>query len=175
MTSHRGILIILFVVFLTACGDTGDKNSPSGAQSVEELAEKYISAINTRDKQAQKSLIHPRCLADLTDIQDLFIQETLERDFRHTVPDEREVKIDELAGDGLPFSEMVIWPIAPTHQLMIQFSTGDHSSTTLVRFLTYENGKWFINQPMLNDTNLQQYREHREGLKSHQSKENNPR
>jgi hypothetical protein len=166
-------IIVPSAVLFSGCSQKADLDFSGGAGSLDEFTDRYILAINARDTEEQRSLIHPLSFANLAELQELFIREALERSFRHSIPDERQVNIESLEAELLPFHEMVVWPVEPTHQLVIQFNTGEYSITTFVRFLREENGKWFKILPRLNESNLERYSDYRDSLESQMEAENN--
>jgi len=129
------------------------------AHTPEALAEQFIAVVNAKDQGKQKALIHPSCFQGLSAVQRQFLNEVLARDFRETIPQTRTAKVTKLDEGELPFSGMVVWPTKPTHQLEIEFSTGEHSSTSIIRFIAKEKDQWFIIVPMANDENLKKYEE----------------
>lgn len=125
----------------------------------EALADQFIGAVNAKSAEKQRALIHPRCLSELSAIQKQFIDETLARDFRRTIPEKRTVKVTSLDGPDVPFAGAVAWPIRPTHQIEIEFSTGENASASVIRFIAKEKDAWLIIIPMLTEENLKKYAE----------------
>ena len=125
----------------------------------EALAERFIAAVNAKNLKKQQAIIHPLCFADLSAVQKQFLDEALARDFRKTVPEKRTVKVSKLQEGKLPFADMMVWKIEPTHQIEIVFSTAKYSDTRLIRFAAKEKGRWFVVVPMLNAENLKRYEE----------------
>ncbi len=150
MRQLMGILMTLVLV-TAAYGQSAD--------TPEALAEQFIVAVNGKNRQKQQAIIHPRCFADLSALQQQFLDEALAKDFKKTVPEKRTVKVGKLEGVDLPFAGMMEWPVKPTHQFEIEFSTGEDSSTSIIRFIVKEKEGWFIIVPMLNAENLKQYEE----------------
>ena len=152
--STRQNLIGVFVIMVVASSVyAGNNDTP------EALAELFIAAVNAKSKEKQKATIHPRCFADLSPVQEEYQDETLARDFRKTIPEKRTVKVTKLDDGTLPFGDMVVWPLNLTHQLEIEFSTGENSSSSIIRFIGKENDQWFIIVPMMNNENLKRYKE----------------
>ncbi len=87
------------------------------------------------------------------------LEETLARDFRKAIPEKRTVKVTKLDSGTLPFGDMFVWSFNPTHQLEIEFSTGENSSSSIIRFIAKDNSQWFIIVPMLSKENLKKYGE----------------
>ena len=72
------------------------------------------------------------------------------------------VNVSKLEDGKLPFASMVIWQVAPSHEMTIQFSTGEYSGTTLIRFIAEEKGRWLIVLPIPNDKTLKKYAQRKE-------------
>ncbi len=149
----KKLIAVLVMMAIVASVYAGKSDTP------EVLAEMFVAAVNAKSKEKQQATILPRCFADLSPVQMEYLDETLARDFRKTIPEKRTVKVTELDGGTLPFGDMVIWPLNPTHQLEIEFSTGENSSCNIIRFIAKENDQWFIIVPMINNENLKKYEE----------------
>ena len=149
----KKLTAVLVMLALASSVYAGNNDTP------ETLAEMFIAAVNAKSKEKQKATIHPRCFADLSPVQEEYQDETLARDFRKTIPEKRTVKVTKLNDGTLPFGDMVVWPLNPTHQLEIEFSTGENSSSSIIRFIGKEKGQWFIIVPMINNENLMKYKE----------------
>lgn len=149
----KKVAAVLVMLTLAVSVYAGKNGTP------ETLAEQFIAAVNAKSKEKQKETIHQRCFADLSPVQKEYLDETLARDFRKTIPEKRTVKVTALDDGALPFGDMVVWPTKPTHQLEIEFITGENSSCTIIRFIAKEKDQWFIIVPMVNDENLKKYEE----------------
>jgi hypothetical protein len=155
----KNLAIALVFMIVASSVYAGNNDTP------EILAEQFIAAVNAKSKEKQNATIHPLCFSELSPVQKDYQEETLARDFRKTIPEKHTVKVTKLDGGTLPFGNMLVWPLNPTHQLEIEFSTGENSSSTIIRFIAKDKGKWFIIVPMLNKENLKKYGEKK---KSHQ-------
>ena len=153
MSTRQKVTAVLVMLTLAVSVYAGKNGTP------EALVEQFIAAVNAKIKEKQKETIHPRCFADLSPVQKEYMDETLARDFRKTIPEKRTVKVTALGDGALPFGDMVVWPIKPTHQLEIEFITGENSSCNIIRFIAKEKDQWFIIVPMVNDENLKKYEE----------------
>lgn len=140
----KKLAVVLVIVIVASSVYAVNNETP------ETLAEQFIAAVNTKNKEKQKATIHPQCFADLSPVQKDYLEETLARDFRKTIPEKRTVKVTKLDGGMLPFGDMVVWPLKPTHQLEIEFSTGENSSSNIIRFIAKDKDRWFIIVPMIN-------------------------
>ena len=154
-------MMTVLVVMMVAAGSlAANTDTPEG------LAEQYIGTVNAKIADRQRALIHPLCLANLSGLPKEFMDETLSRDFRRAIPEKRTVKVTALEGPKLPFAGAVVWPVKPTHQIEIEFSTGENASESVISFVAKEKEQWFIIVPMLNPENLKKYQERKS---SHQS------
>lgn len=149
----KKLVAVLVIVIVASSVYAGNKETP------ETLAEQFIAAVNAKSREMQNTTIHPQCFADLSPVQKDYLEETLARDFRKTIPEKRTVKVTKLDGSTLPFGDMFVWPLKPTHQLEIEFSTGENSSSNIIRFITKDKDQWFIIVPMLNKEILKKYEE----------------
>lgn len=145
--------MMIVAISMAAAVFAGPKDTP------EALADRFITAVNAKDGEQQKATVHPDCFASLTPVQKRYIKETLARDFQNVIPIQRTVKITKLDSADLPFGNMIVWPVKPTHRFEIEFSTGENSSTSIIRFIAQEKDQWFIIIPMLNSENLKKYEE----------------
>ena len=145
--------MLIVALSMAAAAFAGPKGTP------EALADRFITAVNAKDGEQLKATVHPDCFAGLTPVQKRYIQETLSRNLQNAIPIQRTVKITKLDGADLPFGNMVVWPVKPTHQLEVEFSTGEYSSTCMIRFIAQEKDQWFLIVPMLNSENLKKYEE----------------
>ncbi len=147
-------LAVALVIMIMASGVyAGNNDTP------EVLAEQFIAAVNAKSKEKQNATTHPQCFADLSPVQKDYLEETLARDFRKTIPEKRTVKVTKLDDGTLPFGDMFVWPLNPTHQLEIEFSTGENSSSSIIRFIAKDKDHWFIIVPILNKENRKKYEE----------------
>ncbi|MBI2471733.1 MAG: hypothetical protein HYV59_10910 [Planctomycetes bacterium] len=149
----KKLAAVLVIVIMASIAYAGNNETPKT------LAEQFIAAVNAKSKEKQKATIHPQCFTDLSQVQKEYLEETLARDFRKTIPEKRTVKVTKLDGGTLPFGDMVVWPLKPTHRLEIEFSTGENSSSNIIRFIAKDKDQWFFIVPMINKENLKKYEE----------------
>jgi len=145
------IMTMLISIMVVANSLAANSDTPEG------LAELFIGAINAKSAENQRALIHPQCLVGLSGLQKDFMDEALSKDFRRTIPEKRTVKITTLEGQELPFFGAMVWPVKPTHQIAIEFSTGENATTSVIRFVAKEKDQWFIVMPMLSPETLKKY------------------
>ncbi|MFZ2300495.1 MAG: hypothetical protein WAW10_01335 [Gallionella sp.] len=149
----KKLAAVLVVVIAASSASAGNSETP------EALSAQFIAAVNAKSEEKQKATIHPQCFADISPVQRDYLKETLVRDFRKTIPEKRTVKVTKLDDGTLPFGDMVVWPLKPTHQLEIEFNTGENSSSSIIRFIAKDKSQWFVIVPMISKENLKKYEE----------------
>lgn len=116
----------------------------------EDLAERFVSVLNAKDREKHRDLINPGCLAGLSDTQKQIMNETMERDFQRIIPEKYGIAVYKLKDGKLPFAGLVRWAVKPTHQLEVYYKTGESSSTSIIRYIAKDNEGWFLVVPLLN-------------------------
>jgi hypothetical protein len=105
------------------------------------FAPRLVEAINGRNLEKRKELLHPRSLACLTPQTRPHLDEALRAQFRHLVPPRHKVRAETMAADR-PLPEGVEFPIQPTHEIHVDYDTGPNRGVVIVAFLTYSDGRW---------------------------------
>lgn len=129
----------LLAIFIIGCF------SGQGYESPEKLAQALILAINQKDPEQFKNLIHPECKAGLSELEQKYLDLTIKNSLESVIPENAETKIYELKGWSPSSGEnMPRWPITPTHELSIDFSTGNNSSKSIGNYIAKDKGRWFL-------------------------------
>ena len=150
---------VLFIGLLTAVSVfAGSFETPEG------LAEQFIANINAKDQKGQWELLHPMCVKELSSPQKEFIDASIARDFRKTIPKKRNIRVTKLEEGALSFARSrLAFPVKPTHRFHVEFSTGEglplESRTAISRSIAKENGRWFITVPIMDEERLRKRRD----------------
>jgi hypothetical protein len=129
----------LMAVFITGC------SSSQGYESPEKLAQAFIIAINQKDPEKLRSLIHPECKKGLSRLEQKYLDLTIENSLNSEIPGNAKINIYEVKGWSPPLGDnMPRWPVTPTHQLSIDFSTGQYSSKSVGDYIMKDRGGWFF-------------------------------
>jgi hypothetical protein len=133
--------------------------------SAERLASNYIAAINAKDRARLIGLVHSHCLSNLSALEQQFMDECLEREFKYPIPDDRKVTTTLFASNSLASQVLggMTWRIEPTHQLQIDFRTGTNREVCLIRCIVEDRGAWFLDLPILNEDGLKRYADFKAG------------
>ena len=144
-------IIVFIILLMISSGFADDAKTP------ESLAGKFVAVVNAKKQKELRGLIHPKCFTNLSLIQKQFIDETNSRAFQKIIPESYKLKVSKLEEGKLPFADMMEWQVNPTHQIEIEFSTGEYSSTSIIRFIVKKKDQWFLVIPMLNKENMKEY------------------
>ncbi len=147
----KKILVILLIAFAVSSVKANESRTPDA------LVETFIKVVNAKDKKLQRTIVHPQCTKDLSPLQERYLSDRLQRDFRRLIPEKRQVKITALEEGPLPFEGMMIWKVKPTHEFEIEFSTGEYSSTSIIRFIAKGGENWYIVEGFPNAENMKLY------------------
>lgn len=150
------IVIVLTALLLAGC------TRVERPKTTEFLSKRYVDVVNAKNETGLRNLLHPDCLSKLSPLQDEFMNDILTREFRRPIPQKHTVSVSKLETESEPFSEMVVWRVKPTHQMQIDFSKGQLSGVTIVRFLRETKEGWCIVLPVPNDENLKKYKKKKE-------------
>lgn len=111
--------------------------------------QRYIAAVNSSDLIALKAIKHKTYLGCINDVNADYYQHIFNQSLKRTIPNNYEVSFEALTAEevsqelkgaekrGFPY------PLAPTHQMQIDYSKSEYSSVAIVRKLLLDNGQYF--------------------------------
>ena len=142
--------LALGLILLTA-GSAGAQGSEIPIATTHRIfVAEYVAAVNARDAERFRRLVHPKSLACITDDNRDFSDEWVARAFRHTLPDTYRLTSVRALGPNAPAmvpSSMAINPIPPTHTIQIDAQTAPHSFVTILLQVTQSAGAWLQVMP----------------------------
>jgi len=135
---------LVLLVALVAAGRPARAAQPAGAAPGREaFVRRYVEAVNARDVEALKRLVHPSSLECITPESADVFEDVFRRRLRHTIPPTYRVTVRPIeATEPLLFDGAVGYPVRPTHFLQVDFQRGERSSTTLVIQAAAEGAAW---------------------------------
>lgn len=108
-----------------------------------EFAPRLVAAINGKNVDRRKSLLHPKTLACITPQTQPFIEDALADQFRHNIPASYRSRADAIPADRpLSVAEGVVFPLRPTHQVQLDWETGPQQGVTFVALVAYTQSGW---------------------------------
>lgn len=108
-----------------------------------DFAPRLVAAINGKNLERRMALLHPKSLACLTRETRPFIEDSLGRQFRHSIPAGHQSAVETVAADfQLTVADGVEFPLRPTHALHIDWETAPFKSVTIIALVAYAEGGW---------------------------------
>lgn len=105
----------------------------------------YVAAVNARDTERFRRLVHPKSLACITDANRDFSDEWVARAFRHTLPDTYRLSgVRALPPNTPPIvpTTMAIDPVPPTHTIQIDAQPAPYQFVVILLQVTQSAGAW---------------------------------
>lgn len=146
----KQVLLLSSLLFVSSLSVAQAEDSdPVLSSEQQHYINQYIAAINSDSAEDLTTLMHPAYRQCMTPESQDFYDDLLQKSLKRTIPEdykvvfEKSVAVDiekEMTGAeqrGFPY------PVAPTHQLQIDYSTGEYAFTTIVRKLVLEQGRYY--------------------------------
>lgn len=135
--------LVLLVALVPAGHFAGAAQDAGAAPGHEAFVRRSVEAVNARDVEALKRLVHPSSRECITPESAGFFEDVFRRRLRHTIPPTYRVTVRPInAAEPLLFAGAVGYPVRPTHFLQVDFLRGERSSTTLVIQAAGGGGAW---------------------------------
>jgi hypothetical protein len=120
--------------------------APAIADSPErplEFAPRLVAAINGKNLDRRKALLHPKTLACITPQTQPFIEDSLADQFRYNIPASYASRFEVIpANRPLSVADGVTFPLRPTHQVQLDWETGPQQGVTFVALVAYTGSGW---------------------------------
>ena len=150
MTSTIAAGVVLLALALACVGSVPAAGAADGeAAGIQAghrtFAADYVAAVNSREVERWRRLVHPKSLACITDQNRDFFDDMTARALRRTLSGPYRVASVRVLGKSAPPGmppAMGSYPVPPTHQIQIDVDTGPTSSVTVIRDLALSNGVW---------------------------------
>ena len=150
MTSSIAAGVVLFALALAGVDSVPAAGVAAGEAAAIQaghrtFAADYVAAVNSREVERWRRLVHPKSLACITDQNRDFFDDMAARALRRTLSGPYRIVSVRALGKGAPPGmppAMGSYPVQPTHQIQIDLDTGPTSSVTVIRDLALSNGVW---------------------------------
>ena len=108
-----------------------------------EFAPRLVAAINGKDLDRRRALLHPKTLACITRETRPFIEQSLADQFRYTIPADYRSRAEAIPADRpLQVADGVTFPLRPTHQVQLDWQSGPQQGVTFVALVAYTEKGW---------------------------------
>ncbi|HKF53425.1 MAG TPA: hypothetical protein VKB26_14010 [Candidatus Acidoferrales bacterium] len=161
-------LVPLFCGFLALAGCSSLFSLPNNhPATINELVSRYVAASNAHDVAAMNALLHPKSLACITPENRDFYDRAVEVSMREPIASNYHFTDTTLTGkEPLPLNGYGTFPVPPTHQIQIEYSSGAENSGTFIFWLVSENGRWYKDDPCINGSIIKQFHEDLPNIKA---------
>lgn len=108
------------------------------------LAKDFVKAINDKDIDARKKILHPKTAVCINPQTEPFFDWIFSRQFKYVIPADYKTKTKPYPdGELLPTDAKSNYPVHPTHIMQIDYSTGPYRSTTIMLSIVKEGQRWY--------------------------------
>jgi hypothetical protein len=137
MTKRLTIFVCVSILF------AGSAPPVQGADLRAAFVQDLVAAINSKNLDRRKALLHPKSLVCVTDTSGSFHEAMFGRQARRGIPATYQWTVTPVPRDQPPmFADRFDYPIHPTHLLQIDYATGPTHSTSVILQLVYDAGQW---------------------------------
>jgi len=146
MKSWKSILVISVIMTISSLVWAGEVVPPGdvpAADSQQAMVTAYMAAVNAKDRGKLEAVIHPKCLAAITDENRDLINRILSGEFNETIPADHKLVIKLVRQDQLDsLKGYASFPVPPTHTIQINWFPAKNTLRGRMLFVLKENGKW---------------------------------
>lgn len=133
--------LTLFVCVSILCA--GSTPPVQGTDPQAAFVQELVGAINSKNLDRRKALLHPKSAVCLTETSGSFHEAMFGRQARRGIPATYKWIVTPVPRDQPPmFGDPFDYPIRPTHLLQIDYATGPTHSTSVILQLVYDAGHW---------------------------------
>src|SRR5215472_11767797 len=162
----RRVLAFCSLLPLAGCSSLFSQANNHPA-TVNELVSRYVAANNNHDPAAMNALLHPKSLACVTPENRDFYDRAIEVSMRQPIPSNYHFTDTALTvKDAPPLKDYGTFPLPPTHQIQIEYSSGVEDSGTVMFWLINENGRWYKDDPCINANIIKQFHDDLPNIKA---------
>ena len=160
------VLAVCCVLELAVCSSLFSQTN-NHPPTLNELVSRYVAAINAQDATAVNGLAYPESLACITQDNRDFYDRAVAVSMRKHIPADYHFTDTTLSGkDVLPLNGYATFPIRPTHQIQIEYSSGAENSGTVLLWLVSKNGHWYNDEPCINSIIIKQFHDDLPNIKA---------
>ena len=107
------------------------------------LATAYVAAVNAKDLDKLKALIHPKCVAAINDDNRDMVSKILDGENKEPIPEDYKLSVEPVRKDQLESMKgYAAFPVQPTHTIKINWFPAKNSLKSRWLFAVKENGTW---------------------------------
>ena len=109
----------------------------------------YVAAVNRKDVDGLKRLVHPKCLACINNENQDYFDDYFSREIKESIPNSYKITNITPIGNAEPLlmAEAFSYPVRPTHWVQIDFTRGTYDSKSILRQIVKVEDAWFMVVP----------------------------
>jgi len=121
----------------------------------------YVAAVNGKDVDGLKRLVHPKCLACINNENQDYFDDYFSREIRETIPDTYRITNITPIGNAEPLlmAEAFSYPVRPTHWVQFDFARGAYDSKSILRQIVKVEDAWFMVVPCPTPDTVKRFRQ----------------
>ncbi len=140
----------LLIAFVVAAAGNAALSEPVAAASdspadaaQKALVTSYVAAVNAKDLDELKAVIHPKCLAAINDDNRYMVSRILDGELLDAIPADYQVSVEPVRKDQLEGTKgFAVFPVQPTHNIKINWFPAKNTLKSRWLFVVREDGKW---------------------------------
>ena len=132
------VTIFIALILYTSIGKTAEATGPP-----ESFAREIVEAIRSKNQDRRMAALHPKSRACINGTTQPYFDWIFTRQFRYQLPAKFKVSSSPLTGSIDPLPDKSAYPVTPTHQVQIDFTTSPFSSTSIVVLATQDGKRWY--------------------------------
>ncbi len=157
----KNCICILLALLVMATGDSvvmAAADNP-GDKAQNDLITAYVAAVNAKDMEKLKAVIHPKCLAEITDDNREMVSKILAGEFKDTIPADYKVVVTPVRKDQIEgMKGFATFPVEPSDSININWFPQENSLRSRMIFVVKEGGKWLMVSPIPTPETVQRFR-----------------
>lgn len=159
------ISIFIGVILVISINALGNDLKISGAISeldnMQKLfSEKYIQSVNSDDLNKLKSLIHPKCLAYITEENKDYFDEFFSRRLGYDIPKDYESFVRPYdPKEKEPFADIFIDVVTPTYYIQISYNPDQYTQNSILMSVIKQDDQYFEVIPCPTSEGIKKFRE----------------
>jgi hypothetical protein len=126
----------------------------------EQFIKEYVAAVNAKDVEKLKRLVHPKCLVCINNENRDYYHDYFSSEIKESIPDNYKIGNVKSIGKDEPvlMPEAFSYPVRPTHWVQVDFERGPYDSTSILRQIVKLNDTWFMVVPCPTPNTVKQFR-----------------
>lgn len=133
------------------------KPVPKLTHAQQQFVDRFVKAVNARDRKGVRQLVAPKALACFNENNDAYLERWIEKQANFEVQSAYQARFAPLDASTFNNSPYMSFPVLPTHTMDIEFIGHKNLDVTYIRMVALENGKWYLAAPCPTEQGLARF------------------